>query len=49
MAFFDIPKDEDITPEARHWLEELQQLRGVKTSPQSRLAYVPTPWILKAQ
>ncbi|HEU4371421.1 MAG TPA: hypothetical protein VFV05_24635 [Methylomirabilota bacterium] len=49
MAFFDVPKDEDITPEARHWLEELQRLRGVKTSPPSRLAYVPTPWILKAQ
>jgi hypothetical protein len=49
MAFFDIPKEEEITPEARHWLEELQRLRGVKTSPPSRLAYVPTPWILKAQ
>jgi hypothetical protein len=49
MAFFDIPKDEDITPEARHWLEELKRLRGVNTSPPSRLAYASTPWILKAQ
>jgi len=49
MAFFELPRDEDISPEARHWLEELQRLRDVKTSPQSRLAYAPTPWILKAQ
>ena len=49
MAFFDIPKDEDITREARHWLDEMKRLRGVTTSPQSRLAYASTPWILKAQ
>jgi hypothetical protein len=49
MPFFDIPKDEDITPEARHWLDELQRLRGVRTSPPSRLAYASTPWILEAQ
>jgi alkylhydroperoxidase family enzyme len=49
MAFFDIPKDEDIPPEARHWLDELQRLRGINTPPASRLAYVPTSWILKAQ
>ena len=49
MAFFDIPKDEDIPPEARHWLDEMKRLRGVTTSPQSRLAYASTPRILKAQ
>jgi hypothetical protein len=49
MAFFEIPRDEDIPPEARHWLDELQRLRGVQTIPQSRLAYASTPWILKAQ
>jgi len=49
MAFFDVPKDADIPPEARHWLEELARLRGVKTVPQSRLVYASTPWILKAQ
>jgi hypothetical protein len=30
MAFFDIPKDEDITPEARQWLDELQCVRGIE-------------------
>src|SRR5262245_48969890 len=49
MAFFDLPKDEDIPAAARHWLDELKRLRGIETLPQSRLAYVSTPWILEAQ
>ena len=35
MAFFDIPRDEDISPEARQWLDELRRLRGVETLPPS--------------
>jgi hypothetical protein len=49
MAFFDIPKDEDISPEARHWLDELQRLRGVETLPASWMAYARSPKILKAR
>lgn len=49
MAFFDLPKDEDIPSAARHWLDELKRLRGITTIPQSRLAYVSTPGILEAQ
>jgi hypothetical protein len=49
MAFFELPKDEDIPPTARHWLDELKRLRGIPAVPPSRLAYVSTPWILEAQ
>ena len=49
MAFFDVPKDEDISPEARHWLDELRRLRGVEALPQSWMAYARSPRILKAR
>jgi hypothetical protein len=49
MAFFDIPKDEDITPEARHWLDELRRLRGVETLWRGWMAYARSPRILKAR
>jgi len=49
MAFFDIPKDEDIAPEARQWLDELRRLRGVDTLPTSWTAYARSPRILKAR
>jgi hypothetical protein len=49
MAFFDIPRDEDIPPVAGRWLDELKRLRGIAAAPRSRLAYVSTPWILEAQ
>jgi hypothetical protein len=49
MAFFDIPKDEDITPEARQWLDELKRMRGVETLPSSWMAYARSPRILKAR
>jgi len=49
MAFFDIPKDEDIPPEARQWLDELRRLRGVDTLPTSWTAYARSPRILKAR
>ena len=49
MAFFDIPRDEDITPEARHWLDELRRLRGVETLPGTWTTYARSPRILKAR
>ncbi|HYS92540.1 MAG TPA: hypothetical protein VEL48_03850 [Candidatus Acidoferrales bacterium] len=47
MAFFDVPKDEDITPEARQWLDELRRLRGVETLWRGWQVYGPR--ILKAR
>lgn len=49
MAFFDIPKDENITLEARQWLDELRRLRGIETVPRSWMAYGRSPRILKAR
>jgi hypothetical protein len=49
MAFFDVPKDEDITPEARHWLDELRRLRGVETLGRLWLPYGRSPRILEAR
>ena len=49
MAFFDVPRDEDITPEARQWLDELKRLRGIDTIPKSWMAYAGTPRILEAR
>jgi len=49
MAFFDIPKDEDITPEARQWLDDLRRLRGVETLWGGWLTYARSPRILKAR
>jgi uncharacterized peroxidase-related enzyme len=49
MAFFDIPKDEDISPEARQWLDEWRRLRGVETLWRGHVAYARSPRILKAR
>jgi uncharacterized peroxidase-related enzyme len=49
MAFFDIPKEEEITPEARQWLDELRRLRGVETLWRGHLVYARSPRILKAR
>lgn len=49
MAFFDIPKDENITPEARQWLDELRRLRGVEVLPRTWTTYARSPKILKAR
>lgn len=49
MAFFDIPKDEELTPEARRLFDELKRLRGVETPPRSWLAYGRFPGILEAR
>lgn len=49
MAFFDIPKDEEITAEARQWLAELGRVRGIATMPRSWMAYGRSPRVLKAR
>ena len=49
MAFFDVPKQEEIAPEARQWLDELRRLRGVETLPRSWMSYARVPRILKAR
>jgi len=49
MAFFDIPKEEEIAPEARQWLDEVRRLRGVETLWRGWLAYGRSPRILKAR
>lgn len=49
MAFFNVPKDAEITPEARQWLDELKRLRGVEDLPQTWTVYARNPRILKAR
>ena len=49
MAFFDIPRPEDLTPEVRGWFDELKRLRGVEAPPSSTLAYGRSPNIVEAR
>lgn len=49
MAFFNIPREEDITPEARQWLDDLRRLRRVDTLWRGWLVYARSPHILKAR
>jgi alkylhydroperoxidase family enzyme len=49
MAFFDIPNEQDITPEARRWLDELRRQRGIETLPRTWTAYGRSPRVLKAR
>ena len=49
MALFEVPKEEEIDPEARQWLDELLRLRGGKTLWRGWLAYGRSPRILKAR
>lgn len=49
MAFFDTPKDDEISPEAKHWFDELRRLRGVESLPRSWLVYARSPQILEAR
>jgi len=49
MAFFDLPKDENISPDARRWFDELRRLRGVDSVPRTWLAYAHSPRILEAR
>src|SRR5215470_1085844 len=49
MAFFDIPSEQDITPEARRWLDELRRSRGIESLPRTWAAYGRSPRVLKAR
>ncbi len=49
MAFFDVPKLEDVSSEARRWFEELGRLRGVESFPPSWMSYARSPRILEAR
>lgn len=49
MAFFEVPRQEEIAPEARQWLDELRRLRGVETLPRTWTSYARVPRILKAR
>jgi alkylhydroperoxidase family enzyme len=49
MAFFEVPKEEEIAPEALQWLDELRRLRGVETLWRGWLAYGRSPRVLKAR
>jgi alkylhydroperoxidase family enzyme len=49
MAFFEIPKEEEIPPEGRQLLDELRRLRGVETLWRGWLTYGLSPRILKAR
>ena len=49
MAFFEVPKEEDLSPEARQWLDELRRLRSVETLWGGWLTYGRSPRILKGR
>ena len=49
MAFFEVPTEEDLSPEGRQWLDELRRLRGVETLWRGWLTYGRSPRILKAR
>jgi alkylhydroperoxidase family enzyme len=49
MAFFDIPRPEELTPEVRRWFDELKRLRGVEAPPSSTLVYGRSPKIVEAR
>jgi len=49
MAFFDIPTEADISPEARRWFDELRRLRGIESLAPSWACYGRSPRILQAR
>lgn len=49
MAFFDIPRPEDLTPEVRDWIDELVRLRGVAAPPATTMVYGRSPKIVEAR
>ncbi|MBI4611194.1 MAG: hypothetical protein HY726_19570 [Candidatus Rokubacteria bacterium] len=49
MAFFDLPSDEELTPEARRMLDELRRLAGSETVPPSWRALARFPKITEAR
>lgn len=49
MAFFDVPRPEDLTPEVRGWFDELKRLRDIEAPPSSTLVYGRSPRIVEAR
>lgn len=49
MAFFELPKDEDLPPESRKLLEEYQRLQGTKTMAPNWKLFGRFPKIVEAR
>ena len=49
MAFFELPKDEDLPPESRKMLEEYQRLTGTKTLASNWKLFGRFPKIIEAR
>jgi alkylhydroperoxidase family enzyme len=49
MAFFELPKDEDLPPESRRILEEYQRLQGAKTMASNWKLFGHFPKIIEAR
>ena len=49
MAFFDLPRDEELTPEARQMLEEYRRLAGTETVSPGWRVYGRSPKIIEAR
>jgi alkylhydroperoxidase family enzyme len=49
MAFFELPKDEDLPPESRRMLEEYQRLQGTKTMAANWKLFGRFPKIIEAR
>ncbi|MFQ5657508.1 MAG: hypothetical protein ACE5G5_08215, partial [Candidatus Methylomirabilales bacterium] len=49
MAFFDIPADEELSPEVRQMLEEYRRLTGREQAPPTWRAFGRFPKIIEAR
>ena len=49
MAFFDLPSDEELTPEVRQTLEEYRRLIGAEQVPVGWRAFARSPKIIQAR
>jgi hypothetical protein len=49
MAFFELPKDEDLPPASLRMLEEYQRLQGSKTKAANWLVFGRFPKIIEAR
>ena len=49
MAFFELPKDEDLPPESRKMLEEYQRLTGTEALPRNWKIFWRFPKIIEAR
>lgn len=49
MAFFDLPADEDLSPEVRQMLDELRRVAGSQTVPPSWRALARSPKLTEAR